>query len=527
MINKARYSNRKNHAKLYFFGAVLAIVLLGWSYLHFSNGKSASSQQNRIEFDATVNKEEQQKILVAAASLQDQDVTAKVSVSTSLELTAGTSPLDVFVLVTDPYSTIQKVSISDLGGGKLYAPESINSTSLAAIARVLSLEQTAIKTISDDLSTALQADMIAIIPIGQLSSKVKLLSLNNNYYLDTFSSGAVFRMAKYDGEDAQILSNLKIATQLPDKNNTLKINMTGVTALTRRMLNMLGSVESSSYFGEKIAPFLAEADVTHISNEVSFADDCQYSHTVFCSSPGMLQVLKDSGVDVVELTGNHNNDVGSMYNTESINLYHSLGWGTFGGGLNSEEASKPYLIDQKDTKVAFFGYNYPDSPNGNPIADTATAGANSFDVDKIKSDIKTAKDQGRYVIVDIQFWECYAYPDGYIEFPVCDSPIANQRETFRQMIDLGADMVVGSSAHQPQTYELYKGKPIYFGLGNLYFEQIEWPGTERGIILTHYFNDGVLLQTKLTPTVYDAALQTRIMTDEEAASLLTRLKAAR
>jgi hypothetical protein len=118
MINKAQHSYRKSHAKLYFFGALLVIVLLGWSYLRFSNSENVVSQQNRIEFAATVSKEEQQKILAAAASLNDQDVAAKVSVNTSLEVTADASLLDVFVLVTDQYSSIQKVSISDLGGGE-------------------------------------------------------------------------------------------------------------------------------------------------------------------------------------------------------------------------------------------------------------------------------------------------------------------------------------------------------------------------------------------------------------------------
>ena len=127
----------------------------------------------------------------------------------------------------------------------------------------------------------------------------------------------------------------------------------------------------------------------------------------------------------------------------------------------------------------------------------------------------------------MQYCECYAYPYGYVEYPICYKPIDWQEETFKKLVDLGADMVIGSSAHQPQTYELYKEKPIYYGLGNLYFEQTQWPGTERSIVLTHYFKDGKLLQTKLTPTVYDRDLQTRLMTDEEAAFLLNRLQDAR
>ena len=98
---------------------------------------------------------------------------------------------------------------------------------------------------------------------------------------------------------------------------------------------------------------------------------------------------------------------------------------------------------------------------------------------------------------------------------------------FRKIVDLGADMVIGTQAHQPQTYEVYKGKPIYYGLGNLYFEQTQWPGTERGIILSHYFVGSKLIQTKLSPTVYDENLQTRLMDNSGAVYLLERLKTAR
>jgi poly-gamma-glutamate synthesis protein (capsule biosynthesis protein) len=303
--------------------------------------------------------------------------------------------------------------------------------------------------------------------------------------------------------------------------------MTGVTAITRRMLRKYNEIKDPSYFGKNIGNFLADADLTHVSNEVSFKAGCTYNNTLFCAHPDTIQTLKDSGVDVVELTGNHNNDVGSDANTETINTYKSLGWGVFGGGINTAEAAKPFTVDQKGTKLAFFGYNYPDSPNGGAIAGANRAGANSFDFERIKTDIENAKTAGQYVVVDIQFWECYAYPEGYVEFPECDGPITNQREVFRKVVDLGANMVVGSSAHQPQTYEIYNDSPIYYGLGNLYFEQIEWPGTERGIVLTHYFSAGKLVQTKLTPTEYDENLQVGLMSDADAVKLLSRLDVAR
>ncbi|HEU4606909.1 MAG TPA: CapA family protein, partial [Chitinophagaceae bacterium] len=327
---------------------------------------------------------------------------------------------------------------------------------------------------------------VAFIPVSQLSAKVKLLSFEGSYYLDSFQKGAVFRQAAFTGDGARALTSLKLGG-LPTKGTTLKVNMTGVTALTRVMMKKLASVKDPRYFSEKIGDFLADADITHVSNEVSFKPGCQYSNTSFCSPPEFIETLKASGVDLVELTGNHNNDQGNIYNTNSINLYHNLGWHTFGGGLNAEEADQPYIADIKGSKIAFIGYNMADGLGSGAVAGTNSAGANYYTAEKAKTAIEAAKQKADFVIVDIQYAECQAYPAGFVEFPICDSPIGSQQEDFRQLIDWGADMVVGTQAHQPQTYELYNGKPIYYGLGNLYFEQTQWPGTERGIILTHYF----------------------------------------
>ena len=95
------------------------------------------------------------------------------------------------------------------------------------------------------------------------------------------------------------------------------------------------------------------------------------------------------------------------------------------------------------------------------------------------------------------------------------------------IIDMGANIVVGTSAHQTQTFEQYNGGEIYYGLGNIFFDQIWWPGTTRSLGLTHYLWNGKLLQTRRFGTVYDATYQTRIMNTEEIEWFINRLNQAR
>ena len=152
-------------------------------------------------------------------------------------------------------------------------------------------------------------------------------------------------------------------------------------------------------------------------------------------------------------------------------------------------------------------------------------GANQYYEESATADIESAKERGDFVIVDIQYYECSAYASEY-EDPTCDkadSAAGDQVGFFRHLIELGADVVVGTSAHQPQTFELYGDGVIYYGLGNLFFDQYWWPGTTRSLVLAHYFYDGKLLQTKVVPTVYDATMQTKLLDEDTSKWFLQRL----
>jgi len=206
-----------------------------------------------------------------------------------------------------------------------------------------------------------------------------------------------------------------------------------------------------------------------------------------------------------------------------------MGWGYFGGGLNKDDAHKIFVKDINGLKVAFLGYNYYDTINNNvyALATSTHAGANRYNLDTIKQDIKKAHNLADFVIVDFQFRECYCYPHGYVYYPICYRPIPHQKEVFRKAIDFGANIVVGTQAHQPQTYEIYNNGVVFYGLGNLFFDQTFWPGTQHGIVLTHYFINQKYVQTKLTTTNYKQDLQTYITTGVQRQKLLKLLSDAR
>ena len=52
-----------------------------------------------------------------------------------------------------------------------------------------------------------------------------------------------------------------------------------------------------------------------------------------------------------------------------------------------------------------------------------------------------------------------------------NSPNENQEKIAHELIDYGADIVIGSHPHVTQGIEMYNGKPIFYSLGNFIFDQ--------------------------------------------------------
>jgi len=389
-----------------------------------------------------------------------------------------------------------------------------------------------------DLAKSLknQEKITGLIDILDMDGQYKVLRLDGKYSLSNLPDGSfpyslVITGKSSVGKNVITIHTSEILPKSFDKEKLLTVRMTGVTAITRSLGIKTNASKDPAYAARKIGSFLSQADLTHVSNEISFVKGCSPTGGVsFCSDTSYIKALRKSGVDIVELTGNHNNDKGSKYNTNSINMYKAEKWDYFGGGLNATDAAKILYKDVKGTKVAFIGYNYYDTILGTgAIATNSHAGANKWSTAKVTANVAEARKNADVVIVDFQFQECWAYTSDYSTNPACYKPLPSpdQKKVFRQAVDAGADIVVGTQAHQPQTYEIYKGKAIFYGLGNLYFDQIQWLGTRQGIILTHYMYDGKYLGTDLTTTIYNKDLLTYITTGSARTTLLKSLKKAR
>ncbi len=194
------------------------------------------------------------------------------------------------------------------------------------------------------------------------------------------------------------LPELPLSNRDPAKLTT--VVMTGVTALVRATAFTM-NVKGITYPGRDIRDWLVGADITHISNEVPFADDCpppdpsQTKRLVFCSDPRYIELLTSIGTDVVELTGNHYADYGPQAMRLSLKLYEENGMAHYGGGADLDDARKPLLLENKGNKLAFIGCNSVDIGRL-PTATSTRPGAAPCDYDYMTAQNTRAARSGIY-----------------------------------------------------------------------------------------------------------------------------------
>jgi len=294
------------------------------------------------------------------------------------------------------------------------------------------------------------------------------------------------------------------------------IILTGATAIVRATAYTM-ETKGVTYPGRDIRDFMRDADISHMSNEVPFLTGCDFPNPsryklIFCSDPKYFKLLKDIGIDVVELTGNHFADFGTVAMLETLDIYNQNGIHYYGGGANLEDARKPLLLEHNGNKIAFIGCN-PVDLGKNPVATEIKPGAAPCDHKYLVDTIESLKEQGYFVIATFQHQEYY-------------TPEARpfQLRDFHRVANAGASIVSGSQAHYAQMMEFYKDSFIHYGLGNLFFDQMGdipyHPGIRREFIDRYVVYKGKLISVELLTMMLVDYSRPRPMTPDERATFL-------
>ena len=363
-----------------------------------------------------------------------------------------------------------------------------------------------------------------IVPFEELRPEFKVISIDGISPLDdnfdpseySLSLPVGVRLNATDREiDPALLSSL-----LPESNykpgQLTSLIMTGVTAMARDTAFVM-STEGVLYPGTNIRKVMRAADLTHISNEVSFFENCplpdpDYEGFIFCSDPEYIDLLADLGTDIVELTGNHNNDVRAIYKVDSVpyslDLYRKNDMQWYAGGTNLTNAKAPLKIEHNGNKLAFVGCNSY-GPYMAWATDDSSGSAPCEDWEWIKQSVAALKLEGYLPIVTLQFQEEYLYTATSLAI-----------RDFRPLAEAGAVIVNGSQSHVGKALEFYSDALIQYGLGNLFFDQPGFYITYDGFIQKHFFYQGRHISTQLLTITLEDTAKPRFMTDDERAKFL-------
>ncbi len=367
---------------------------------------------------------------------------------------------------------------------------------------------------SELLTTAIDLDGWAIVPFDALEPRWKVLRVDGVSALDRPLDVEAYPLATTLSLGAEshpeVLSRLPAGLTNRDPAKMSVVMMTGVTALTRNTAVTMER-QGVTYPARDIRKWMTEPDITHTSNEVSFAEDCPpptgESILTFCSDPRYFELLEHVGLDVVELTGNHVLDWGVSAMENSLRMYEEAGIATFGGGWNVADAQEPLTMTHGVHTFGFIG--------GNPVnvlGEWATAdrpGAAPYDYDLVSAQIRDLREKGVIPIVTFQHYEF----DGY-------AATAELQADFRAVADAGAAIVSGSQAHWPQGFDFHADAFIHYGLGNLFFDQMQRLEYRQEFLDRHVFHDGRHISTELLTAMLEDYARPRPMTVEERQALL-------
>jgi poly-gamma-glutamate synthesis protein (capsule biosynthesis protein) len=284
-------------------------------------------------------------------------------------------------------------------------------------------------------------------------------------------------------DDSDLLASMGAFGSDGPKEN-LSIAITGDVMFARKMPGVLDAVSS---------PFKEVANVTGSADIllINFENPATFSSTAFKgvvplkADPRYTHLAKanketDGSITIAGLANNHIFDYGEEGLKDTLAALKDNGIIAIGAGNNADEAFKPAIADIKGRKVAVFNYmdqnNFKEySQSEMPIATDSKPGYASIDWDRIPKDIAAVKndsgDSADMVIAYVHFGNEYSR-----------SPNKDQVEISKKFIDNGVDVVVGTHPHVTQGIDMYKGKPIFYSLGNFIFDQSN-PNTHRAMFL--------------------------------------------
>jgi poly-gamma-glutamate synthesis protein (capsule biosynthesis protein) len=244
----------------------------------------------------------------------------------------------------------------------------------------------------------------------------------------------------------------------------IRIALAGDVMLGRLVDRALCSMSPEEPWGD-VLPLLKEADLRIVNLECAVtAHERPWSRSFkvfhFRAGPHAVAPLRAAGIDACSLANNHTLDFEEVGLTDTLAHLDGAGIRHAGAGRDVEEARRPALLPTPGGRVALLSCTDneplfaagPDRPGTHYLPVSLSSDV----LAEVAEAVRAARAQGADTVIFSNHWG----PN------MVERPGALFRQFAHAVIDRGADIYHGHSAHLCQGVEVYRGKPILYDTGD-------------------------------------------------------------
>lgn len=228
------------------------------------------------------------------------------------------------------------------------------------------------------------------------------------------------------------------------------------------------AVDFSWVWGDALPALDAAAPdvrIVNLETSVTTSDEHAVGKAVlYRMSPANIPALTAARPDVCVLANNHVLDFGRSGLAETLSSLAAAGVQTPGAGRDITEARRPAAVTLRDDRrILVFALGLGSS--GVPAGWAATADRSGVDfapepslaaADGMVERVRASRRPGDLVVVSVHWGGNWGYDVS-----------RDERAFAHRLVDGGADVVHGHSSHHPRPIEVYDGKVILYGCGDL------------------------------------------------------------
>lgn len=250
---------------------------------------------------------------------------------------------------------------------------------------------------------------------------------------------------------------------ISEPKENVSIAVTGDVMFARKMPNVL-SIDSSPFAGVSNVTSNVDLLLINFENAATTSGNAVKGDVPLKCDPSYVPLAKANNNTVASLANNHAFDYGIDGMRDTVQNLKDAGITPIGAGENEDEAHQAVTQDVNGRKITIL--NYMDSNNFAeysyevmPYANGSSPGYSAYDSEDAQKQIAENNDSD-LIIAYLHFGNEYS-----------NSPNEDQVRIAHELIDYGADVVIGAHPHVTQGIEMYNGKPIFYSLGNFIFDQ--------------------------------------------------------